>query len=259
MPSLGGSVFVRNAIKYDYCILESIQSIVPLCEELVVLDCQSDDGTTQLLRDFCANTPIRLIENVTWECADNYERLKILANRAISELSTDWHFMIQADEVLHESSIEPIRKAITEARQENTFMVRRINLWGDMDHHIRYDLPTPRKPVSDQVIRIGRRGTLSTGDAESLQCTLCNTNYVNQITLFHYGFVRKNECDKVIDMQSWFHGKGAQPDERVVAMKRKDGVFRPEVFFNKDELAPLMMSHPSVAKIWVEERRSLWI
>src|SRR5208282_5743966 len=112
MPSLGGSIFVRNAIKYDYCVEASILSILPVCDPVVVLDCQSDDGTTELLRDLASKHPqIQLTENVLWECAPNYQRLSMLANQAIAKLNTDWHFMIQADEVLHENSIPYIRQA----------------------------------------------------------------------------------------------------------------------------------------------------
>ncbi|RPI01391.1 MAG: glycosyltransferase, partial [Ignavibacteriae bacterium] len=33
---VSGFTFVRNGVKFDYPFLESIQSLLPLCEELVV-------------------------------------------------------------------------------------------------------------------------------------------------------------------------------------------------------------------------------
>lgn len=263
MPTIGGSVFVRNAIALDYCIEESLMSILEL-DDIVVLDCQSTDGTTEMLRALSAKHPkIRLIENVTWECADNYDRLKILANQAIGHLDTDWHFMIQADEVLHEDAIPAMRQVVESSKaflssSASAFLCRRINLFGNIDHHIRYDLPVTRKPVSDLVVRLGTKGTFATGDAESLTPVNYDCNHADRITLVHYGFVRKNQkqIDKVMSMQSWFHGKGSQPDQRVVDMKNKDNVYRPEAFFQWSELCPLMISHPKVAKAWVDERRA---
>jgi hypothetical protein len=40
-----GFTIVRNAIKYDYPILESIASILPVCDEVLVSVGKSDDDT----------------------------------------------------------------------------------------------------------------------------------------------------------------------------------------------------------------------
>lgn len=260
MKTIGGSLFIRNAIKYDYCVEASILSLLDLCDDIVVLDCQSEDGTLEILRRLASMYPkIRLFENVEWNCAENYERLKILANQAISHLQTDWHFVIQADEVLHEKSV-PVIKAIVEAAgdQSMAFLMRRPHLFGNMDHYIRHDLPITRKPASDYVIRLGRRDHLAVGDAESIWAPAVNNQFMNEIVLFHYGYVRKNSVclSKAIDMQSWFNGQGSQVDSRLIEMQQKDNVFRPEGFFAWEDLARLDLDHPLVAKAWVDERRS---
>jgi hypothetical protein len=256
--TVGASVFVRNAIKYDYCILESIQSVLDL-DQVGVMDCQSDDGTTALLELFCSQYPkIKFVKDAVWECASNYARLAILANQAKSYLSTDWHFMIQADEVLHELSIPQIRLAVAGAHSEHTFLIRRIHVWGDMDHQLRHDLPTSRKPAGDAIIRLGRLGQQAHGDAEGLEAGTCNPHWIHNIVLFHYGFVRKNEVQKAYDMQTWFHGPGATVDPKIVEMKNRDGVFRPEVYFDHSELCRLTMNHPNCATQWVNERRLLF-
>ena len=46
---VSGFTFVRNAIKYDYPIVEAIQSILPLCDEVIVAVGNSDDGTLDLI------------------------------------------------------------------------------------------------------------------------------------------------------------------------------------------------------------------
>jgi hypothetical protein len=38
-----GFTFIRNALKYDYPILEAIQSILPICDAFVVAVGNSDD------------------------------------------------------------------------------------------------------------------------------------------------------------------------------------------------------------------------
>jgi hypothetical protein len=42
---ISGFTFVRNAIKYDYPIVEAVRSILPLCDEVVVAVGDSDDDT----------------------------------------------------------------------------------------------------------------------------------------------------------------------------------------------------------------------
>ncbi len=44
-----GISFVRNAVKFDYPILEAIQSILPLCDEFILIFGNSEDGTEELL------------------------------------------------------------------------------------------------------------------------------------------------------------------------------------------------------------------
>ena len=258
MKTIGGSLFIRNAVKYDYCVEASILSLVNLCDEIVVLDCQSDDGTQAILRNLASQyKQIKIYENITWNCAENYDRLKILANLGINFLKTDWHFMIQADEVLHEKSI-PVLKSIANGDEVCAFLVRRPHIFGNMDHYIRHDLPTINKPASDYVIRFGRKNHLAVGDAESIWAPSVNTAFKEEIVMFHYGYVRKNSVclTKAIDMQGWFNGVGSSVDQRLVQMQNGDGVFRPEAFFNWDQLAKLDLSHPLCAQQWVNQRRS---
>src|SRR5579863_223715 len=185
MQTIGGSIFIRNAVKHDYCLEASIRSLFPLCSQIVALYCPSEDGTLEILERLALEHPNFQIVKGVWECAPNYSRLKILANQAISCLKTDWHFMIQADEVLHEKSI-PMIKHVVEKGGDQTYLVRRPHIFGNMDHYIRHDLSVTRKPASDYVIRLGRLHHLAAGDAESLVPQNVNGNYANHMILFHY-------------------------------------------------------------------------
>jgi len=68
---VSGFTFVRNAIRYDYPVVEAIQSILPLCTELVVAVGNSDDDTLQLIR----SSPRQVLNNVVGKCDKLHRRL----------------------------------------------------------------------------------------------------------------------------------------------------------------------------------------
>jgi hypothetical protein len=106
-----GFTIIRNAIKYDYPVLESINSILPICDEFIVAVGKSEDDTLQLIQSI--NSPkIKIIETV-WDDSLR-EGGKVLAdetNKAFNAIGPefDWCFYIQSDEVVHENDHQKIR------------------------------------------------------------------------------------------------------------------------------------------------------
>ena len=60
-----GFTFIRNAIKYDYPVVEAITSILPICDDFVVAVGNSDDGTLALIQSIHP-TKIRIVETI-WD------------------------------------------------------------------------------------------------------------------------------------------------------------------------------------------------
>lgn len=107
-----GFTFVRNGIKFDYPFRESILSLLPLCDEVIVVAGDSEDSTTEEIRRL-QSPKIRIIETV-WDPFIR-EGGKILAqqtNVALSHVHGDWGIYLQADEVLHENDYDTIRNAM---------------------------------------------------------------------------------------------------------------------------------------------------
>lgn len=259
--SLGGSMFIHNALEFDYCITEALESLHALCDDVVILDAQSTDGTIDVLRDLKKRLPkLRLIEGAKWDCAPNFERLRILANEARSQLRTDWHFMLQADEVIHEDSFKYIREAIN-SRTHNAYFCRRLNFFGDYNHYIKIHGPQENKPCGDHIIRLAKTDRPAIGDAESIGNDWHSTGiaYLDKIRIFHYGLVREDAkaIKKIISMQTWFWGPTGLPDARVVEMDKKgDGVFDWTILKTKDMFDRLKGDHPKFARKYVEERQA---
>lgn len=108
---ISGFTFVRNAIKYDYPIVESILSIEPLCDEIVVAVGDSEDGTLELIRSIDSEK-IRIIETI-WDDSlrEGGQVLAIETDKALKAVSAkaDWAVYIQGDEVLNQEGLEAIR------------------------------------------------------------------------------------------------------------------------------------------------------
>lgn len=257
---LGGSLFVRNAIKYDYCIREAIASLCAAVDNAVIVDASSDDGTLQVLMSIAKeHSNLEVISGAEWECErSNYsgkDRLVQLANKAKSYVDCDWHFMLQADEVIHHASIEAIRSALESYGDTATsFLCTRVNVYGDIQHYVDERAPGNIKPCSDRIVRLGRKEQDAYGDAESIESGDKRIDtYENAIVIFHYGFVRRPDVmvDKIIDMQGWF---GCGVDERALKLKEQGKGFDGREMIDSKWLRPLRHTHPTFAEQWVRER-----
>ena len=62
---IAGFTFVRNALRYDYPVVEAIRSILPLCDAVFVAVGRSDDDTLRLVEGI-GDSRIRIIETV-WD------------------------------------------------------------------------------------------------------------------------------------------------------------------------------------------------
>ncbi|MFD2245538.1 glycosyltransferase family 2 protein [Pontibacter ruber] len=117
---VSGFTFVRNAIKYDYPVVEAIESILPICDEVVVAVGKSEDDTLGLIQSI--NSPkIRIIETV-WDDSlrEGGRVLALETDKAFAAISpdSDWAFYIQGDEVLHEQYHAAVREAMEKYKDD---------------------------------------------------------------------------------------------------------------------------------------------
>jgi hypothetical protein len=109
---VSGFTIIRNAVKYDFPVVESICSILPLCDEVIVGVGNSEDNTLELIRNI-QSPKIKIIESI-WD--DSVRKGGLLlakeTNKAFDAVSadSDWVIYIQADELIHEKDI-PVIKA----------------------------------------------------------------------------------------------------------------------------------------------------
>ncbi len=107
-----GFSFVRNAIKFDYPVIEAINSILPICDDFVIAVGNSDDKTLDVIKSI-KSPKIKIIET-TWDesLRKSGKVLAVETDKAFQAISSDsdWAFYIQGDEVVHEKYLDTIYK-----------------------------------------------------------------------------------------------------------------------------------------------------
>lgn len=108
-----GITIIKNAIKYDYPVVESIKSVLPLVDEMIVCAGDSEDETNKLIENIGSNK-IKIVHTIWEKYTSGGKALAIETDKALDEVSqnTDWVFYIQADEVIHEKDIPTIKQAM---------------------------------------------------------------------------------------------------------------------------------------------------
>jgi hypothetical protein len=209
MMKVSGFTFIRNAIKYDYPIVESIQSILPLCDEVVVAVGKSEDATLELI-EAIDSSKIKIIET-EWDLSlrQGGQVLAEETNKALAAVSSDsdWCFYIQGDEVVHEK-YHPIIQDAMRRYKENTkvegLLFKYLHFYGS------YDFVGDSRKWYRNEIRIVRnlKGIQSYKDAQGFRKNGAKLK-VKAIDAFiyHYGWVKppEKQSEKIKNFLSHWH------------------------------------------------------
>ncbi|MGQ0827858.1 MAG: glycosyltransferase family 2 protein [Bacteroidota bacterium] len=239
---VSGFTIVRNAIKYDYPIVEAITSILPICDEMIVAVGRSEDDTLRLIRSI--NSPkIKIIETV-WN-DDLREGGKVLAdetNKSFAAIApdSDWCFYIQGDEVIHEKYLTVIKTAMEQYKDDKkvegllfdyTHFYGSYDYVGDARRWYRREIRIVR---NDKQISSYRDAQGFRKNGEKLIVKKINAG------VFHYGWVKPPEAQQA--KQKTFH-KLWHDDEWV----RKNVSAANEFDYSQiDSLVVFTGTHPQV-------------
>ena len=116
---ISGFTIVRNALKFNYPAVESIQSILPICDEFIVNVGESEDDTLKLIKSI--NSPkIRIIQT-KWDFSEGKTVLSRQTNVALKECKGDWAFYLQSDEVIHEDDLPVLKNKMAQYCTHRSF------------------------------------------------------------------------------------------------------------------------------------------
>jgi hypothetical protein len=239
---IAGFTFIRNAIKYDYPVVEAIQSILPLCEKVFVAVGNSEDATLDLIQSI-APDKIVIIPTI-W---DESLRVggKVLAEETNKAFDTipkeyDWCFYIQGDEAIHEKYIPVVKNAMTKYLKDpkvEGLLFKYLHFYGSYEYV--GDAPNwYRREIrvikNDKSIRSYKDAQGFRKNNQKLQVKLIDAY------IYHYGWVKNplKQVEKALNFSKYWHSDDW--------MEEKKQTFEMFDYSEIDSLATFTETHPQV-------------
>ncbi|MCK9219623.1 MAG: hypothetical protein M0P47_06200 [Bacteroidales bacterium] len=241
---VSGFTFVRNAIKYDYPVVESITSILPICDEFIVAVGSSDDGTRELVSGIASNK-IQIIDTI-WDetLRKDGQVLALETDKALAAVSPEstWAFYLQADEVVHEKYLPGIKTAMEKWEmypEIEGLVFRYAHFWGSYEY-----VGDSRKWYRNEVRVIRNDPQIhSYLDAQGFRKNGEKLKVAPvEATIYHYGWVKppENQQAKQENFHRYWHS-----DRWIKNKVTKDSRFD---YTGIDSLVPFSETHPAVMK-----------
>lgn len=244
-----GFTIIKNAIKFDFPVVEAISSILPICDEFVVAVGDSEDETLALIKSI--DSPKIKIIHTVWNIKPDSKSGSAMAeetNKALAAISkdTDWCFYIQSDEVVHEKYLDEIKNAMQKHlhdEQVDGLLLKYKHFFGSYDF-IGASYRWYRREI--RIVR-NRKDIYSYRDAQSFRKSDDKKLNVKLLDaeIYHYGYVREPEKfkEKLNFQDKMYHGDQVkQRQESYDFSKEADAVF------------PFQDTHPAVMQARIQRK-----
>ncbi len=120
-PTVSGFSILKNGEKFGFPWRESLRSLAPLVDEIVVAHGDSDDGTGVALKALAKELPCPLvILDSPWDAASQKGGLELSrqTNIALEACRGDVVVYLQGDEVFHEADSTSVREDLARLRDD---------------------------------------------------------------------------------------------------------------------------------------------
>jgi glycosyltransferase involved in cell wall biosynthesis len=241
---ISGFTFLRNARTLGYPFLESIESVLPLCDEFVIALGESADDTGETIR--ALNDPkIRIIPTVWNEgmLTMGYVYTQ-QANIALFNCTGDWALYLQGDEVIHENDLDKIREAMQRHQNDErieALVFDYIHFYGSPKY---YAWSTSWYRRECRAFKNNRRTFSPESQFFSIIVGNRKMRYpaaaLANASIYHYGWVRTE----------------SQMNEKTMQVERYWGGNPQKIYYGNVDGAILRTfsgTHPAVMKAWLDE------
>lgn len=237
-----------NGVKHDYCFRECIQSMLRVCNEVVVGYSDSPDGVDDGTRDALngIDSRVRVIDHTEWMHSNQTGHRWFVEwmNQVRKSLRHATQLWLDADEVLSDFAV---------VSHETPTIFRRLNFWKDTSH-----LCPEGVVCASSVTRSGPSSywmpsddpNMKPGEERIIRESIYSDNPPE---IFHYGFLRKPEAflTKSRFFQPVLIG---EYDKRLQAAELDTSKHWTEFAPFDKPLIQIQRKHPEVARQWLTDR-----
>lgn len=250
---ISGFTFVKNAVKYEYPVVASIRSLLPIVDEMIVCLGDSDDDTNKLIENI-GSEKIKTIHSV-WDSSlrEGGKVLAVETDKAMDATSadSDWLFYLQADEVLHEKDHPAILDAMRTYKDDKSIE----GLLFDYYHFYgSYSLIADGRKWYSKEIRVIRnnKNIRSWKDAQGFRLN-GRKLLVQPVNahIYHYGWSRNPVAmlEKEVNFSNlWYSGE--KHEQKIKAWKESLAEFD---YSGIDSVTLFGGKHPAVMKENIEK------
>ena len=242
---LSGFTIVRNAIKLDFPIVPAIQSVLDVCDEVVVNVGKSEDDTRELVAS--VRDPRVRILDTEWDFTKKNIMLSIETQRALDACRGTWGIYIQADEVLHERGAHLLKEKVAEWNTDQRvegLLVQYLHFYGGFDQ-----IATSRRWYRREVrcIRLGKDIRPYQG-AQGFRVGHGYRKIQARVTtaeMFHYGWARPAKAIREkLEISKTIYPWGGNRFDKEQARGFLEWI---------PLLKPFTGTHPAAARDWIAE------
>jgi glycosyltransferase involved in cell wall biosynthesis len=250
---VSGITFIKNGLTLGYPIAESIKSIEPLCDEVIinvgfdVKTLDQDDGTYQYLKDQFTSEKFVFLKSY-WDpqSTKNGLILSEQTNIALANAQGKYVQYIQGDEIVHEDDLTIIKSGIDHLDlnpETHGLIFDYLHFYGNVDAFLH------TRRVYRREIRLIRNhvGIKSHLDAQGFrhlnnQKVVC---YPTKARIFHYGWARKEKvmANKIKIMDRLYHGSDFEKKSQF-SYKKVWGIKK------------FLGQHPQVMSQWIKQNKN---
>ncbi len=249
---ISGFTFVRNAVKFDYPVIESINSILPIVDEFIVSVGNCDDGTLELIQSI-HSPKIKIVHSV-WDDSlrEGGKVLAVETDKAFAQISpdADWAFYLQADEVVHEKDLPHIVKAAQQHlhnKKVEGLIFEYKHFYGTYDY-----IGDSRRWYAYEIRMIkNNKEFYSYRDGQGFRIGKDRKLFVKMAhaSVYHYGWVRHPH--KQLEKLSNFYGLWNGESYNAPALSEKDQF---DFFKNVDSVSLFKGQHPAIMQKRIAEK-----
>lgn len=252
MLDVSGFTFIKNGLTLGYPVKESILSIEPLCDEVIINvgfedeACTKDDGTFEFLKDTFTHKKFKFLKSY-WDPKLTSQGLILSqqTNIALDACSGNVCQYIQGDEAVHEKDYKVIHDGhldmLRDPRIEG-LVYKYIHFYGNVDI-VKHTRNIYRREVRAIKNKIGAKSHL---DAQGFKIDGSRKLNCKQIdaSVYHYGWARQEQlmAKKTEAFEKLYHGEDHQVEEY-----KYDRIWG---------LKPFSSTHPEVMAKWIEDNKN---